>query len=130
MFLAMLKELELGLHEIFRVEGRNLFYEVELELIPLGLQMMLKEVAEAIITAVLNTKYFKEAGDYIGSLLAACDPRATKVKVSLETSSRRGVYEIFYSCRSHMDSDLRLSVLIAKDALGEYLKLGNLVWRA
>jgi hypothetical protein len=132
--LDRLKELELGLRELLRAEGLDRgFYNVKLELIPIELQMVLKEVAETVTTAILNKIHYVGSNEEpIGSLLATCDPRAFVVEITLKTKERDTSYRVFCSCKSHMHDDLELRIWLFsdEDMLGRYLSFRGYIHRA
>jgi hypothetical protein len=109
--LDVLEGMESDLSKIIGAEGEEqATYRAKPELLPLDLQMVLKEVVETAATAVLNAEYFKWIRNPIGSLLVACDPRAVEVEVSVEARPGRATYSIRYSCKSHVDNSLRLEI--------------------
>jgi hypothetical protein len=123
--LGMLKKLESYLREILDRE----LYRVDPKLLPLDVQLVLKETVEAVATAVLNM--LKSAGDDIGALLATCDPRATEVEVSIWPESI--IYYISYPCKFYMNDALKLNIALQvdRDELDESLVFQiHHAWRA
>jgi hypothetical protein len=120
--LDVLGKLESGLSKVLKVKDRD--YVVNAGLLPLELQVTLKEIVDATITAALNAK-LEETKEDIGSLLVTCDPRAVRVEVGVEVESRRAIH-IFYSCKSHADSERELWIWLQRDKD----ELGKPVWYA
>jgi hypothetical protein len=121
--LDRLEKLDSGLHRVLKAEGRDIaLYSMDPRLLPLDFQVALRRVAESVITAVLNMRGYKKIGERIGSLLATCNPRAFIIGADVRRQpERRTTYIMLYSCKSHMDGELMLSISIEekKDRLGK-----------
>jgi hypothetical protein len=124
--LGELKKLGSRLHRMLEAEGRkDATYKVNVESLPLELQMALIEAAWAATTVAMNMRQSKDVREWIAPLLTTCDPRAAKVEVSVNTQQKETVYYIFYSCKSHMNDELEMWVRLKKyrDKPGIYLEL-------
>jgi hypothetical protein len=123
-----LKELDSGLHKVLRDERKDQeTYMVKPELLPLDLQMVLKEAIEAATTAGLYVKEYEGQRHLIGSLFVTCNPRATKVKVFVKWLPKDTTYFISYSCKSHVYNDLELTIDFEVDEtwLGKFATIGT-----
>jgi hypothetical protein len=79
--------------------------------------MALIEAAWAATTVALNMRQSKNVREWIGSLLTTCNPRATEFKVYVATRRRKPAYYYYYigySCKSHVNDDLRMDVKLDK----------------
>jgi hypothetical protein len=120
----VLKELESSLYKMIMAEGLvRKVYSLDLGLLPLNLQIALKEAAEVVITAILNRKEYKEVKKDIGYLFVTCDLRAADVIVNVDKRLNGGWYSILYFCKFNTDDELELWIAfdIDEDELGKYL---------
>jgi hypothetical protein len=124
--LNKLEKLESHLYKIFMTEGREI-YEVDPGLLPLDLQAALKEAVEIVIATILSARYINLEWIPTGSLLITCDPRAVKIEIGVATRPGESIYNIYYSCKSHMDDELELHIWfqVDEDDPGKPLVLGS-----
>jgi hypothetical protein len=124
-FLSVLEKLESRLNEMLWAEGRgNETYRVKPELLPLGVQIALKKVVDAIVAVSLNAGEHRGIERYVGSLLVTCDPRAVEVRVEVDKWLSRTDYNIFYFCKSpvHDKHELWLTFRVHRDRVGKPLE--------